>query len=61
MIKEGSKMSSRYFVFAKYSDDNRIVLNCTMGNYSEAKKVVDYLEQLGHTADIFELDCYFRK
>lgn len=53
-------MREIFFIFAKYSNENRIVLQGTRGSYKEAKKEAERLINLGHTADVFQLDSYLR-
>ena len=53
-------MREIFFVFAKFKDEDRIVLQGTRGSYKEAKKEAERLINLGHIADVFQLDSYLR-
>ena len=51
-------MRKIFFIFVKYKNEDRIVLQGTRGSYKEAKKEVERLINLGHIADVFQLDSY---
>lgn len=53
-------MRELFFIFVKYRDEDRIVLQGTRGSYKEAKKEAERLINLGHTANVFQLDSYLR-
>ncbi len=53
-------MREIFFIFAKYKGEDRIVLQGTRGSYKEAKKEAERLINLGHIADVFQLDSYLR-
>lgn len=53
-------MREIFFIFAKYRDENRVVLQGTRGSYKEAKEEAERLRKLGHIADVFQLDSYLR-
>lgn len=53
-------MRGIFFIFAKYKGEDRIVLQGTRGSYKEAKKEAERLINLGHIADVFQLDSYLR-
>ena len=50
-----------FFIFVKYKHDDRIVLQSTKGCYKEAKKEAERLINLGHIANVFQLDSYLRR
>lgn len=53
-------MREIYFIFSKFNDEDRIVLQGIRASYKEAEKEVERLKNLGHTVNIFQLDSYFR-
>lgn len=53
-------MREIFFIFTKYKNEDRIVLQGTRGSYKEAKKEAERLINLGHIADVFQLDSYLR-
>lgn len=48
-------MGSNFIVVAKYKDEDRIVLHSAKKEYKEAKEVKDYLQGLGHIAEVIPI------
>lgn len=48
-------MGSNFIVVVKYKNEDRIVLHSAKSGYKEAKEVKNYLQQLGHIAEVIPI------
>lgn len=48
-------MGSNFIVVAKYKDENSIVFHSAYDKYSRARETKEYLENIGHIAEVIEI------